>query len=62
MKDNPNYNGKFETSQLYQFLNNEFIKDLKPDKKYTNDDIETFDSIMKNWTDEENPYNLNLSL
>ena len=49
--DNPNYNGKFETSQLYQFLNNEFIKALKPDKKYTNDDIETL-------FEEENPYNL----
>ena len=58
--DTKNYNGDFTTSQLYQFLNNEFIKALKPDKKYTNDDIETFDSIMKNWTDEENPYNLNL--
>ena len=53
MKDNPNYNGKFETSQLYQFLNNEFIKALKPDKKYTNDDIETL-------FEEENPYNLDL--
>ena len=49
--DNPNYNGKFETSQLYQFLNNKFIKSLKPDKKYTNDDIETL-------FEEENPYNL----
>ena len=27
--DNPNYDGNFETSQLYQFLNNEFIKNLK---------------------------------
>ena len=51
--DNPNYNGKFETSQLYQFLNNEFIKSLKPDKKYTSDDIETL-------FEEENPYNLDL--
>ena len=51
--DNSNYNGNFETSQLYQFLNNEFIKSLKPDKKYTNDDIETL-------FEEENPYNLDL--
>ena len=28
--DNQNYNGNFETSQLYQFLNNEFIKELNP--------------------------------
>ena len=28
--DNPNYDGNFETSQLYQFLNNEFIKELNP--------------------------------
>ena len=51
--DTQNYNGDFTTSQLYQFLNNEFIKSLKPDKKYTNDDIETL-------FEEENPYNLNL--
>ena len=26
--DNPNYNGIFNTTQLYQFLNNQFIKNL----------------------------------
>ena len=51
--DNSNYDGHFETSQLYQFLNNEFIKTLKPDKEYINDDIETL-------FEEENPYNLDL--
>lgn len=31
--DNPTYNGNFQTSQLYQYLNNEFIKELVPDKE-----------------------------
>ena len=28
--NNPNYNGDFKTSELYQYLNNEFIKSLCP--------------------------------
>ena len=31
--DNKNYNGDFETSQLYHFLNNEFINSLLPNPK-----------------------------
>lgn len=30
--DNKNYNGDFETSHLYKYLNNQFIKELKPEK------------------------------
>ena len=32
--DNENYNGDFTTSQLYRFLNNEFIKSLRSDKQF----------------------------
>ena len=52
--DNPNYDGHFETSQLYQFLNNEFINSLKPDGEYSNDEIETL------FEETPNPYNLDL--
>ena len=50
--DNKNYNGDFETSQLYEYLNNQFIKELKPEK-------------IENLFDDEqaetpNPYNLNI--
>ena len=31
--DDVNYNGNFKTSQLYNFLNNEFIKDLMSNEK-----------------------------
>ena len=34
--DNKNYNGDFTTSQLYQFLNNEFINSLLPNLKKDN--------------------------
>ena len=49
---NKNYNGDFETSQLYEYLNNQFIKELKPEK-------------IENLFDDEqaetpNPYNLNI--
>ena len=50
--DDRNYNGDFTTSQLYKFLNNQFIKDLKPEK------IETLFDDEKPKI--ENPYNLNL--
>ncbi len=52
--DNPNYDGHFETSKLYQFLNNEFINSLKPDGEYSNDEIETL------FEETPNPYNLDL--
>ena len=69
--DNPNYNGEFETSQLYDFLNNEFIKALKPDNEYkketSEDNIETlfeeenpYNLDLENVDEEENPYNLDL--
>ena len=43
--NNKNYNGNFETSQLYQFLNNEFIKELNPniEKQY----IDSVESHLK---------------
>ena len=49
---NKNYDGNFETSQLYEYLNNQFIKELKPEK-------------IENLFDDEqaetpNPYNLNI--
>ena len=52
--DNKNYNGDFKTSQLYQYLNSEFIKELKPAEEIENlfDEEET--------TKIENPYNLDL--
>ena len=34
--DNPNYDGSFETSELYGYLNNEFIKQLIPFMKQFN--------------------------
>ena len=33
--NNKKYNGDFKTSQLYKFLNNEFIRNLKPNKDIT---------------------------
>ena len=52
--DNQNYNGDFKTSQLYQYLNSEFIKELKPAEEIENlfDEKETLET--------PNPYNLDL--
>ena len=52
--DNQNYNGDFTTSQLYQYLNSEFIKELKPTEEIENlfDEEETLET--------PNPYNLDL--
>ena len=52
--DNKRYNGDFTTSQLYQYLNSEFIKKLKPDAEIEN----LFDE--KETTKIENSYNLDL--
>ena len=49
--DKKDYDGYFETSQLYDFLNNEFIKALKSDKEYKKETSEV---------EGENPYNLDL--
>ena len=53
-KDNQNYNGDFRTSQLYNFLNNEFIKELKQNAEIEN----LYDEEEMNKT--PNPYNLNI--
>ena len=52
--DNKTYNGNFRTSQLYQYLNSEFIKELNPTEEIENlfDEEETLET--------PNPYNLNL--
>ena len=55
--DKEDYNGYFETSQLYDFLNNEFIKALKSDKEYKK---ETSEDNIETLFEEENPYNLDL--
>lgn len=43
--DNKNYNGNFETSQLYNFLNNEFIKSLNPNMEKQH--IDSVESNLK---------------
>ena len=39
--DKKDYNGNFETSQLYQFLNNEFIKNLMSENINDKDVLDT---------------------
>ena len=50
--DDVNYNGNFKTSQLYNFLNNEFIKDLMPNEKekysyYDSNLIERIEKLIR---------------
>ena len=51
-KDTKNYNGKFKASQLYSFLNYEFLKDLMPDEKakyshYDSNLIERIENLVR---------------
>lgn len=50
--NNRTYNGNFRTSQLYEFLNNEFLRELKPSEEQTenlfDEEIENlFDDLQK---------------
>ena len=52
--DKRTYNGNFETSQLYEFLNNDFLKELKPSEEQIEN---LFDEEIDNTP---NPYNMDL--
>ena len=52
--DNSNYNRNFKTSQLYEFLNNEFLRELKPSEEQIEN---LFDEEIDNTP---NPYNMDL--
>ena len=51
--DNPNYDGSFETSQLYNYLNNEFIKQLASSMEQFKLEVEE---------EKSNPYGLDLEM
>lgn len=52
--DNEKHYGDFTTSQLYRYLNNEFIKDLRPDKQFkTSPDEDSIPNFMTQRANQE---------